>query len=355
MVGFAIEIVVFAVIPLQDALPSHIISSKTSLIIVLAMAAVCGLCAAVLIGTLFGFAAMFPPHYMTAVMSGNGVAGIIIFGMKSAMKFGFGDKAPGPQRSSITYFSVAGGVIFSCFVAILLMPRLKFVRHHLEQNRKKSKQGLLSNADSINDGSLLLSPGKTRETPFLVLFSQFWSQAVNVFYIFFVTLTLFPGLLFNISPNSPKLATWLGVLLVGTFQVGDFIGRTLPRFVTRVDKQSGEVVVLVPRRWNWILTMLHTIFFPLIILLVVPLHNAYLTNNAFAFLIVGIFAISNGFSGTIPMIYGPSSVDSKDAGRVGTLMAVFLNLGIFIGSHMAFLMLWSVSPSALTSIFSSQH
>jgi equilibrative nucleoside transporter 1/2/3 len=349
LVGFAIEIFVFAIIPLQDALPEKIISAKTSLALVLAMASICGLCAALLIGTLFGFAAMFPPHYMTAVMSGNGVAGIIIFAMKSAMKLGFGDNAPGPQRSSITYFSAAGGVILCCFIALVFMPRLKFVRYHLEQNSRKSK-ALAGNPDSINDGTLLLSPGVQRETPFIRLLSQFWSQAANVFWVFFVTLSLFPGLLFNIVPNSQKLAPWLGVLLVGTFQVGDFVGRTLPRFVTSV-KPDGEVSVLVPRRWNWILTILHTVFFPLIIILVVPLNNAYLTNNAWAFVIVGLFSISNGFSGTIPMIYGPSSVEPKDAGRVGTIMAVFLNLGIFLGSHMAFLMLWSVSPTKLTGIF----
>lgn len=316
------------------------------------MASVCGLCAALLIGTLFGFAAMFPPHYMTAVMSGNGVAGIIIFALKASTKGGFGDDAPGPKNSSITYFSAAGGVILCCFVALLLMPRLKFVRYHLEQNTKKTR-GVIGNGDSINDGTLLLSPGVQRETPFFKLLSQFWTQAANVFWIFFVTLSLFPGLLFNIKADSPKFQTWLGVLLVGTFQVGDFIGRTLPRFVTRVNGWNGEVFVIVPRRWNFILSVAHTVFFPIIVILVVPLGHAYLRHNAWSFVVVFLFSVSNGFSGTIPMIYGPSSVDPKDAGRVGTIMAVFLNLGIFLGAHMSFLMLWSVKPEAVTGIF--QH
>lgn len=346
--GFAIEIFVFAFLPAQDALPG-VFNNQASLGIVLAMAAVCGLCAALLIGTLFGFAAMFPPQYMTAVMSGNGVAGVIVFGLKAAVKYGFKDDPTGPQKSSITFFSVAGGVILLCFIALLLMPRLQYVQYHI----KKSASSVQSSpSDAINDGTLLTDPTRNKYEPSLMrLFSQFWTQALNVFWIFFVTLSLFPGILFNVQASWADEKQWIGVLLTGTFQVGDFIGRTLPRFVTKV-KDDGEVVVLVPRRWNWVLTMLHTIFFPLIVLIAVPRapFQAILSNNAWAFTFVGLFSISNGFSGTIPMIYGPSSVDSSQASRVGTIMAICLNAGIFLGSHMSFLMLWAINPAALRAL-----
>lgn len=345
LLGFFIEVFVFIIIPTQDAIP-NVFTKNVSLGIILSMAAVCGLCAALLIGTLFGFAAMFPPHYMTAVMSGNGVAGIVIFGMKAAMKAGFGDSGSGPQRTTIAYFATAGGVILACFVAILFMPRLAFVRYHLNKNASGSKSGQV---DSINDGTLLTDPTRSKYTPtFMRVFSQYWDQALNVGWVFFVTLSLFPGMLVNIQPDPEALKNWLVVLLIGTFQVGDFVGRTIPRFVTRVTPE-GEVVVLISRRWNWILSALHTIFFPLIIILVVPLapRHAILQHNAFAFVVVALFSILNGFAGTIPMIYGPSSVDPSQAGRVGTTMAVFLNLGIFLGAHMSFLMLWSIDPSKL--------
>lgn len=308
------------------------------------MAAICGFCSAIVIGTLFGYVALFPSNYTTAVMSGNGVAGIIIFVLKSLLKVSFGPDPPGPRYTSIVYFSIATFVLIACFIIVITMKKIEFVQFYIQKETKEK----LNSETLLEEKPLIVD--QSYKTPFFYIMKKIWPQALNVFWIFFVTLSLFPGLLFRIQPSWSFLSNgWIGIILVGIFQIGDFIGRTLPQFLSKQVKD--KTVVVIPPKYLFIPAFSHSIFFLLIILLIVPMGHPTFSNNAIAFVIIMFFSISNGFFGTLAMIYGPQNVNEKDTGRVGTIMAVFLNFGIFVGSHMAFLILWLVDPTSFDSIF----
>lgn len=65
--------------------------------------------------------------------------------------------------------------------------------------------------------------------------SKIWPQAINAFCVFFVTLSIFPGVSTSTSPHYANAAEWYAswflTMLLSTFMVFDFIGRALPRFV----------------------------------------------------------------------------------------------------------------------------
>jgi len=58
-----------------------------------------------------------------------------------------------------------------------------------------------------------------------------------------------------------------------------------------------------------------------------------------------LFALTNGYCGTLAMMYGPTNTESHEKEKAGTMMSFFLNFGIFIATHFALLLLYLITGS----------
>jgi len=157
---------------------------------------------------------------------------------------------------------------------------------------------------------------------------KIWRGEFNAFITFVITLGLFPGftVLFKNYDFSLTAVNFTGNL-IAIFQICDFIGRTLPRWF-----------LWPPARFLWILTLSRLVFFPLFMLLIYT-NIFYSPKNLVAYIVMIFFALSNGYWGTVSMVYGPAGLDAKEQDNGGFLMAFFLQFGVFIGVHLAMALL----------------
>lgn len=281
-------------------------------------------------GTLFGLAAMFPAQYTTALMSGSGVAGIIIFVLRSITKASLesGSDPNGARKSSIIYFSATGVVLLFCLISVGLIKVIPFAKYYMKRSSNEEESSLLENHYA--------GPKATYRT----VLKKIWFHGVTTAFCFFVTLSLFPGLTYKVPALSKALENgWIGILLVGIFQILDFIGRTLPKWT-----------MFVSKNWLWPLVLFRAIFFILFPLCVIPLGAPFL-NNYWAIIFMIIFSFTNGYFGTLGVIYGPMEVEEHEKEIAGNLMSLFLQSGLFIGVHVAIFMLWCVDPNAFYLMF----
>lgn len=79
---------------------------------------------------------MLPPTYTGAVMSGNGVIGILSSLLKIFVKVSF---AKDLKLSSALYFLVAAVITASCIAAFIRLQRLEFTRFYLYKLEKVSR------------------------------------------------------------------------------------------------------------------------------------------------------------------------------------------------------------------------
>ena len=116
---------------------------------------------------------------------------------------------------------------------------------------------------------------------------KIWVQSLTVFMVFFITLSLFPGMIYSICPQDGTTITtdWFGILLVGLFQLFDFVGRTLPRFT---------LLGLNKRILCWPV-LLRALFFVAFILCI---HPKVFATNWWPCVWMVLFATSNGFTGS---------------------------------------------------------
>jgi len=88
-------------------------------------------------------------------------------------------------------------------------------------------------------------------------------------------------------------------------------------------------------------TLVRLAFFPLIVIMSYETpETPYLHSDGIAILIIAIFALTNGYLGTLSMIFGPSTVDltENEKPTAGIIMSFSLGFGILLGQHVGFLL-----------------
>jgi hypothetical protein len=105
---------------------------------------VIGFATAILQSSLLGFAALFPPIYSQAVMSGQGVAGIVASVLRIVTK------AAMPQykgAAAVLYFALGCGVLVAALIAYSYILRTPFAKYYLEAAALKRRS---SSVDAEN-------------------------------------------------------------------------------------------------------------------------------------------------------------------------------------------------------------
>lgn len=123
-------------------------------------------------------AAKLPPKYTGAVVLGSNISGTFA----SIISIVSGSMSSSPRKAAIYYFIAAMFVILLCFDTYFAMPLNKFYRYHEMMSEKREEKARRS---GINV--------KARP-PYWTIFKQSFGQLFNVFFIFFVTLTVFPAI-----------------------------------------------------------------------------------------------------------------------------------------------------------------
>eukprot|EP00211_Chloroparvula_japonica_P002214 CAMPEP_0119124454 /NCGR_PEP_ID=MMETSP1310-20130426/4076_1 /TAXON_ID=464262 /ORGANISM="Genus nov. species nov., Strain RCC2339" /LENGTH=485 /DNA_ID=CAMNT_0007114409 /DNA_START=89 /DNA_END=1543 /DNA_ORIENTATION=+ len=369
VVCLGVDIVVLTVIPVVSSFELGIAPLIVSLIGIF----LSGFFTSMLFGTVLGFVSMFPPSYTTAVMSGNGVAGVIVGLLRIITRLIFGSDEAGLRISSDVYFGCAVLTMVITLVAYFWMLRLPYVKYRMSRQRlvetTESPETLTFSevptppkGRAKNTATAPLYQGKNNGNPqwmsdyqkervsssdgeltsltssempeeehvtWQMVLPKIWREALLVFTTFLTTLAIFPGYVILVNPCADCIYP---IAIVFVFQVFDFVGRTIPRFT-----------IFTPRDWMWLPIVGRIIFIALFTICIQP---KWLDSDWWAYGFMVIFALSNGYLGTLCMVYAPSRVDTdKEKETAGAIMSFFLNFGIFFAAHVSLLFYYAVEGS----------
>jgi equilibrative nucleoside transporter 1/2/3 len=152
-----------------------------------------------------------------------------------------------------------------------------------------------------------------------VAFSEF-----VVFVLFFSTLLLWPPLITEIkSFNYPELQAtqWWPLILLMVFSSSDCIGRLCLSY--RGWLNSSNI---------WIAVLLRFALFPLI---VCSAKGIIFTHDIFSVGFVFALGFTNGYLGSLAILFVNEQVSERERGLVGTFTGFFLNLGLVFGATFA--------------------
>lgn len=333
--GFFVYIACMAALPFVSNLGACI-----------ALCGVLGFFNSVVQGSMFGLTGLFSPRYMSAFMTGQGVAGIGVGILRIISKAALPADHTGVRDSTIIYFGIACLVVIACLFAYSLILAPSPVTQHFTASgtprirREFSKRQILSAdtqlllEDPINYGSK--STDKAETWTYWAVFKKIKAMALTVFFAFFVTLSLFPAITVLIKSTNPILNSpgtkgkadynpggegWFPIITVVLFQLGDLIGRSIPN------------KFMVPFNVTWVLGIVRTGF---VVLFVMLWRGLVFHNDIWVYSFMAVMAITNGLTSTMAMIYGTGDhLSGEEKEPAGTIMVFMLSMGLAGGTWFA--------------------
>ncbi|NXS19692.1 S29A3 protein, partial [Mystacornis crossleyi] len=288
--------------------------------------------------SIFGLSSCFPMRNLQALISGQAMGGTIS-AVASVIDLA---AATDVTDSALAYFLTADIFIIVCIMVYLLLPRLEYSRYYLSSQESPSLVSVLPDS-SVEDEA---EPGGTANSSFLTgragipplcpILQKTALLGFCLFYVFFISIIIFPSLSSNIesvskslgSPWSTKYFTPLTCFLLYNF--ADWCGRQVTAWIQVPGPKSKLLLALV---------LLRSIFLPLFILSNYQprahIRTVVFNRDIYPVVFTALLGLSNGYLGTLVMVYGPKIVPKELAEAAGVVMTFYLVLGLALGSACA--------------------
>ncbi|CAK6951708.1 equilibrative nucleoside transporter 3 isoform X2 [Scomber scombrus] len=274
-------------------------------------------------GSVFGISGHFPMRISQALISGQAMGGTLS-AVASIVDLAV---AKDVTDSALAYFLTADVFVLLCIFAYLLLPKLAYSRHYMLAAACTSP-GVMSEGEGASDsGSSVSVP------PLQPILRKTWVLGLSVFFVFFVSIMLFPAVSSGIqSVNKDSGSPWTTTYFVPLtsfllYNVADFCGRQATAWLQVPGPTSRVLPVLV---------LCRSIMIPLLMFCNYQprdhLHTVLFTHDVYPVVFNCLLGLTNGYLGTLPMIYGPKVVPRELAEATGVVMSFFLTLGLAFGS-----------------------
>ncbi|XP_070697176.1 equilibrative nucleoside transporter 3 [Pempheris klunzingeri] len=270
-------------------------------------------------GSVFGISGHFPMRISQALISGQAMGGTL----SAVASIADLALAKDVTDSALAYFLTADIFILLCIVTYLLLPKLAYSRHYMLVAACTSR-GATSEGEAAG----------TRDVPPLQpILRKTWVLGLSVFYVFCVSIMVFPAVSSGIqSVNKDSGSPWTTTYFVPLisfllYNVADFCGRQTTAWLQVPGPTSRVLPALVLCRSVMVPLLMFCNYQPRD-----HLHTVLFHHDVYPVVFNCLLGLSNGYLGTLPMIYGPKVVPRELAEPTGVVMSFFLTLGLAVGS-----------------------
>uniref|UniRef100_T1K2R5 Equilibrative nucleoside transporter 1 n=1 Tax=Tetranychus urticae TaxID=32264 RepID=T1K2R5_TETUR len=268
---------------------------------------------------LFGLAANLPSSYTNAILTGMNLSGtysaiILIISITIS---------PDQQTAAIFYFSTALVFLIICIATYYTLISTTYFNHF--QNLDSSANDSIITSDNNNE-----STGTTESNAQAIL--KIWKiillPSLNIFMLFFVSLSLFPGVLTALKPvnNLMPEKYFSPIVCFLLFNLFSVFGNIIARPIDQINYHPVRLTIPIVGR---------LLFIPFFMLCNSDPEKrqiaVYFDNDYYP--IVGTIglALTQGYYTSKAQIYLPKCVDPKYASVAGMVASFMIMIGILAG------------------------
>nr|XP_045585591.1 equilibrative nucleoside transporter 1-like isoform X2 [Procambarus clarkii] len=281
---------------------------------------------AVLQGSSYGLAGVFPSTCINSMNSGQAIAGVFS-SLARILSLLVGQE---PVSCGLIFFGIADCFLLLSIVDYIYLTKTDYYSEVKNECRSRSKEQEESGGQPRDRSDWVF---------YLAVFKKLWLMGATYGGTLFVSLMIFPAVTVYVTSTLPE-SRWTEVFFQPTitfllFNLGDWLGREAPRWVP----WPG------PRGWTLhVFGACRLVLLPLLMLC----HGTNKTfptvfnNDAYYIVFLFLLAFTNGHISTLALIYYPSLVDADELEVGGAIMAAMLGVGMVVGSLLspALVALW---------------
>ncbi|CAB4274331.1 unnamed protein product [Prunus armeniaca] len=285
-----------------------------------AISAAFGIADAHVQGGMVGDLSFMSGELIQSFLAGLAASGALTSALRLITKAAFENSHNGLRKGAILFFAISS--IFELLCVILYafaFPKLPVVKYY--RSKAASEGSKTVSADLAAGGIQTLPEADEEEQRDLErlgnkqLLLQNIDYALDMFLIYALTLSIFPGFLSE-DTGSHSLGTWYALVLIAMYNVSDLIGRYIPlvKFL-KLENRRGLMVVILSR------------------FLLVPAFyfTAKYGDQGWMIMLTSFLGLSNGYLTVCVLTSAPKGYKGPEQNALGNLLVVFLLVGIFAG------------------------
>ncbi|CAA92642.2 Equilibrative nucleoside transporter 3 [Caenorhabditis elegans] len=266
--------------------------------------------------SIFGLASELPFKYTNAVIIGNNLCGTFVTLLSMSTKA----VTRNILDRSFAYFSIALITLVFCFISFHILKKQRFYQYYstrAERQRNKNDEAVDSEGKVAN---------------YIATFKEAFPQLINVFLVFFVTLSIFPGVMMYVKDEKKggvydfplPQKYFMDVTTFLQFNVFAFIGSIV----------AGRKQWPAPNKL-WIPVYLRLLYIPFFIFCNYLPETRSLPvffESTWLFVIIAAsMSFGSGYFSGLAMMYTSKTVDPSKAQVAGMMAGFFLISGIVSG------------------------
>ncbi|KAL1805531.1 hypothetical protein DCAR_0831255 [Daucus carota subsp. sativus] len=280
-------------------------------------------------GGMVGDLSLMCPEFVQSFFGGMAASGALTSALRLITKAAFEKSDSGLRKGAIMFLAISTLLELVCiYLYAYVFPNLPVVKYYrtkaaLEGSKTVSSDlvaaGIQTNA-SVSEQDVL----KPRESLCKKeLLFQNIDYAVEIFLIFLLSLSIFPGFLYE-NTGKHHWGSWYPLVLIAVFNLWDLIGRYIPlKNSIKMESRKGLLLATLSR-----------------FLLVPAFHFTGKYGNPGLMLFLVLFlGLSNGYLTVCVMTVAPRGYKGPEQNALGNLLVLCLLGGIFAGVSLDWLWL----------------
>ncbi|KAL6287477.1 hypothetical protein ACE6H2_011867 [Prunus campanulata] len=285
-----------------------------------AISAAFGIADAHVQGGMVGDLSFMSGQLIQSFLAGLAASGALTSALRLITKAAFENSHNGLRKGALLFFAISSLFELLCVILYAFaFPKLPIVKYY---RSKAASEGSKTVSADLAAGGIQTLPGADEEEQRDLerlgnkqLLLQNIDYALDMFLIYALTLSIFPGFLSE-DTGSHSLGTWYALVLIAMYNVSDLIGRYIPlvKFL-KLENRRGLMVVILSR------------------FLLVPAFyfTAKYGDQGWMIMLTSFLGLSNGYLTVCVLTSAPKGYKGPEQNALGNLLVVFLLVGIFAG------------------------
>ncbi|CAL5408686.1 unnamed protein product [Camellia sinensis] len=278
-------------------------------------------------GGMVGDLSFMCPEFIQSFLAGLAASGALTSALRLITKAAFEKLNNGLRKGTMLFLAISTFFEFLCILLYaFIFPKLPIVKYYRSKAASEGSktvsadlaaggiymeatQGLLVSLQAEDDDEQQRLSNKQ-------LFNQNIDYALDLYLIYVLTLSIFPGFLYENTGSHHKLGSWYALVLIAMYNLFDLISRYIP---------LGECLKIKSRKGLMIATLSRFLLIPAFYF------TAKYGGQGWMIMLTSFLGLTNGYLTVCVLTEAPKGYKGPEQNALGNLLVLFLLAGIFSG------------------------
>ncbi|XP_059437568.1 equilibrative nucleotide transporter 3-like isoform X2 [Corylus avellana] len=272
-------------------------------------------------GGMVGDLSFMCPEFLQSFFAGLAASGALASALRIVTKAAFEKSHNGLRKGAMLFLAMSTFFEFLCILLYaFVFPKLPIVKYYRSKAASEGSKtvsadlaaaGIQTAANNGDEDDVKPQERLSNKQ----LFLENIDYAIDLFLIYVLTLSIFPGFLYE-NTGSHGLGSWYAPVLIATYNVWDLISRYIPLVESlKMESRKGLMIAILAR------------------FLVIPAFyfTAKYGDKGWMILLTSLLGVSNGYLTVCVITVAPKGYRGPEQNALGNLLVLCLISGIFAG------------------------